>query len=247
MSDPVALRKYGLSPIALGLHNSTLYEPQRSGHFEVYIYLPPSLTNGDASKATELSKYITLACESFALPQIQTQPVDINYGNTKIHLAGQATFGGAQNLTCIDYIGADIEGILYSWQNLVFNPETSQMGWAYNYKTIGQVVEYAGDGSCVSSWILQGVWPNQIDYGSSLTRGQAELKKVTVQLSYDVAYRKYGTSNRSAHGTMATTALQNMVWKPQNQYQGAGIGPGVTNLSANNGGPLNAIQDNLGN
>ena len=247
MPDPVALRKYGLSPIALGLHNSTLYEPQRSNHFEAYIYLPPAITNGDAAKATELSKYITLACESFSLPNISTNAVDIPYGNTKIHLAGTAQFQGATNLVCTDFIGADIEGILYSWQNIVYNPETSQMGWAANYKTTAQVVEYAGDGSCVASWVLQGVWPSGVDYGNSLSKNEATLKKVSVTLSYDVAYRKYGTSNRYAHGTMATTALQNMVWKPQNQYQGAGANPGVTNISANNGGPLNAIQDNLGN
>lgn len=246
MPDPVAIRKYGLSPIALGLHNSTLYEPQRTGHFEVYIYLPPALTNGDANKANELSQYITLACKSFSLPQIQTQPVEIAYGNTKINLAGTASFQGGETLNCIDFIGADIEGILYSWQNLVYNPETSQMGWAYNYKTTAQVVEYAGDGSCVSSWILQGVWPSSVNYGQTLSRDQNNLKEVIVTLKYDVAYRKYGTSNRSEHGRMATTALQNMVWKPQDQYQGAGQNPGVYNPSANNGGPLNSIKDNLG-
>ena len=246
MPDPIALRKYGLSPIALGLHNSTLYEPQRTGHFEVYIYLPKALTNGDANKANELAQYITLACTSFSLPQIATDPQSISYGNTKIQLAGSAQFSGADSLECIDFIGADIEGILYSWQNLVYNPETSQMGWAYNYKTTAQVVEYAGDGSCISAWILQGVWPKSVNYGSGLTKGEAQLKKVTVSLSFDVAYRKYGTSNRFEHGTMATTALQNMVWKPQDQYQGAGMNPGVTNLSANNGGPLNSIKDNLG-
>lgn len=246
MPDQIALRKYGLSPIALGLHNSTLYEPQRQSHFEVYIYLPRSLTNGDAAKATELSTYITLAVTQFSLPTIGNNPQEIPYGNTKIKLAGTANFSGADTLTCFDYIGADIEGILYSWQNLVYNPETSQMGWAYNYKTTAQVVEYAGDGSCVASWILQGVWPQQIQYGQTLNKGEATLKQISVQLSYDVAYRKYGTSNRFDHGNMATTALQNMVWKPQPEYQGAGTTIGVTNLSANNGGPLNAILDNLG-
>lgn len=246
MSDPIALRKYGLSPIALGLNSSTLYEPQRSNHFEVYIYLPKALTNGDASKANELAQYITLAVTSFSLPQITTDTVDIPYGNTKISLAGKASFSNADSLECIDYIGADIEGILYSWQNLVYNPETSQVGWAYNYKTKAQVVEYAGDGSCVSAWILEGVWPKSVTYGSGMSKDQGGLKKVTCSLSYDVAYRKYGTSNRYQHGTMATTALQNMIWKPQDQYQGAGMNPGVTNLSANNGGPLNSIRDNLG-
>ena len=244
-NNAIAVRKYGLSPIALGLHNSTLYEPQRQSHFEVFIYLPKSLTNGDPAKATELSQYITLAVTQFSLPNIQNNAVTIPYGNTNIKLAGTATFGGADTLTCQDYIGADIEGILYAWQNLVYNPETSQMGWAYNYKTTAQVVEYAGDGSCVASWVLQGVWPTSINYGSSLNKGDASLKQISVQISYDVAYRKYGTSNRFEHGRMATTALQNMVWKPQNQYIGAGSAIGET-TAANNGGPLNAIMDNLG-
>lgn len=240
LNGKMAIRKYGLNPIALGLHNSTLYEPQRSNHFEAFIYLPTSLTNGDADKATELSKYITLAVTQFSLPTISTSPLTIPYGNTSIKLAGGAQFSSANSLTCTDYIGADIEGIFYSWQNIVYNPETSQMGWAYNYKTKAQVVEYAGDGSCVASWILEGVWPQEVSYGNSLSKDSGSLKQITATLSYDVAYRKYGTSNRSEHGRMATTALQNMVWKPQDQYQ-----DGI-NIQANNGGPLNHISDQMG-
>ena len=237
----VARRKYGLNPIAFNLHNSTLYEPQRQNHFELYIMLPIALTNGDPAKADQLAKYITLAVESFSLPQIQVSNQDISYGNTKIHLAGGVTFSGANSLTVIDYIGADIEGIMYSWQNLVYNPETGQMGWAYNYKTTATLVEYAGDGSCIASWILQGVWPGDINYGSTMSKGDASIKKITATIFYDVAYRKFGSSNRNTHGTMANTALQNMIWKPQDEYQDG------ENLNANNGGPLNHIQDNLGN
>lgn len=227
-------RNYALNPIAIGLHNNTLYEPQRSNHFEVYIYLPAILCDGDAAKIETWRKYITLATTDFSLPNITVSPIQIPYGNTKINLAGQVEFGGADTLTCVDFIGADVEGILYAWQNLVYNPETSQIGWAYNYKTDAKVLEYSGDGECLSSWILRGVWPSAVTYGDSLTKGDSSIKNVSVTMSYDLAYRKFGTSTRSTAQTAASNAAANMNWKDVNKY-----------AESNPGGPINPSKDSL--
>lgn len=225
-------RSYELNPVSLGLHNNTLYEPQRTNHFEVYIYLPAAIAGGDAAKTNDLRKYITLATENFSLPNISVDPITIPYGNAQIKIAGGASYGGADSLTCSDFIGADIEGILYAWQNLVYSPETGQIGWAYNYKTDARVLEYSGDGSCLASWILRGVWPSSVNYGSSLSKGGSDVKKVDVTLSYDIAYRKFGESTRTNHATNAAQSQTDMNWKAQADY-----------AESNAGGPINAIKD----
>lgn len=228
-------RMYALNPVALGLHNNTLYEPQRTNHFEVYIYLPDVIAGGDASRAEQLRKYITLATTDFSLPNYTTEPKEIAYNNTKIKIAGNTSFGGADSLVCNDFIGADVEGILYAWQNLVFSPETGQTGWAYNYKTDAKVLEYSGDGACLATWILRGVWPSSIEYGQSLSKnGGNEVKQVTVQLQYDLGYRKFGESTRDQHQSAAATALSDMTWKDQSAYS-------ATNM----GGSIEAVKDSF--
>lgn len=224
-------RNYALNPVSLGLHNNTLYEPQRNNHFEVYIYIPPVIAGGDAARIEQFRKYITLATTDFSLPNITVSPVEIPYGNTKIKLAGQVEYGGADSLECIDFIGADVEGILYAWQNIVYSPETGQVGWAVNYKTDAKVLEYSVDGACLASWILRGVWPSGITYGS-LSRGSSDIKKVSVQLSYDLAYRKFGQSTRNTAETAAAQALTDMNWKSQDQY-----------AADNAGGSIEAVKD----
>lgn len=234
-------RTYNLNPISEGIHNSTLYQPQMTNHFEVNILLRSDLT-GDTTNVEgiqKIRKYLNLSTTDFSLPEITTSPVDIPFGNTKIHIAGGTEFGGASSMTCVDYIGADIQRILYNWQMLVTNPETGQQGWAYNYKTDATVLQYAPDGSCINSWVLRGVWPSGINYGSSLSKDGADVSKVEVTLSYDIAYRKFDQANgRGANQaeSAALAALTNMSWKSQGSY-----------ASENSGGPLggDTFKDNI--
>ena len=225
-------RNYGLNPIAMGLHNNTLYEPQRSNHFEVYLYLPSIITEGDTSKIEQYRKYITLATTDFSLPRITTNPIEIPYGNTNIKLAGNVSYGGADQLTCVDFIGADVEGILYAWQQLVFNVETGQIGWAHNYKTDAKVLEYSPDGACLATWILKGAWPQSVEYGGRLSKGSSSVKNVVATIAYDLAYRKHGTSTRSDAEAAAAESAKNMTWKDSDQYE-----------EDNVGGPIEAVND----
>jgi hypothetical protein len=225
-------RNYALNPVAVGLHNNVIYEPQRTNHFEVYLYLPSAIADNNKIKTEEYRKYITLATQNFSLPNISVAPVTIPYGNTMIKLAGQVEYGGADSLECIDYIGADVEGILYAWQQLVANAETGQIGWAYNYKVDAKVLEYSPDGECLSTWILKGVWPSAIAYGGSLDKSSSDIKRVQVTISYDLGYRKFGTSTRNKAKQAAANAMSNMTWKDSYEDDNAG-------------GPITPINDQM--
>lgn len=220
-------RQYSLNPIIDDVYKSTLYQPQLQNHFELVINLNRDLTGGsNENNLSKLRRFLNLAVTSFSLPTITTTPIDIPYGNTTIHIAGKTEFSGANSITCIDYIGADIERILYNWQMMVTNPETGQQGWAYNYKTDATVIEYAPDGSSISAWVIRGLWPSEINYGS-LDKSSGDLKQIEVTLSYDLAYKKYdastGRENAGLEGSNAKNpanmAAANMAWKAPDDYE----------------------------
>lgn len=216
-------RQYSLNPIIDGVYNSTLYQPQMQNHFELVIDLTRDFFGGTSEEGINglrnQRRHLNLAVTSFSLPTITTNTVDIPFGNTTVHLAGKTEFGGANSISCVDYIGADIERILYNWQMMVTNPETGQQGWAYNYKTNATVIEYAPDGSSISAWVLRGLFPTEINYGS-LDKESGGLKQIEVTLSYDLAYKKYSDSTgREGHVKNAETAAKNMSWKESADYE----------------------------
>lgn len=153
------------------LSNNKMYEVQRSNHFEVII---PGL--GDDT---------TLLVSRCAFPEVNITPTELNYGNTKVKVAGLVEYGEG-SLDIYDSIVKDTEKKLSEWQKKVYNPDTGKMGWASDYKKDCQVNQYAPDGTYVRTWILQGAWPSTLNFGEGdYTNGEG--KKVAVTLQYDKA------------------------------------------------------------
>lgn len=229
-------RSYSLNPFVEGLSASTLFTPQLSNHWELDIKLPRDLNGGtNQDELSKLRRYLNLAITGFALPAITTTPVEVPYGNLTLKFAGRTEFGGSQNITVIDYIGADIERILYNQQMMIINPETGQMGWAPSYKTDATCILYSPDGACLSGWVFRGFWFSGIDYGS-LSKQDSGVRTIDVTISYDIAYKKYDASTGRESAALPDNdannpnmiAANNMAWKSQSDY-----------ASENEGGPLN--------
>lgn len=162
-------------PQSLGpmhMSNNKNYEVQRTNHFELAIQ--------------GLSTDVTLAVDSTSLANITIEPIELGYGNSKVKVAGQASFED-QEVVVKDFIVADTEGELYDWFKTVYDPETDKVGWAANYKRTARLYQYAPDGTYVRQWKLEGVWP--INFQSSeFTYDGAEKKTVTMTLAVDKAY-----------------------------------------------------------
>jgi len=174
MADAVL---YPKGPIHLSdLQNKYKWEPQRTNHFEVVI--------------SGLPAELTLAVNTFSLPNVTTDPIEVPHGNSRKKFAGQAAFGGADTLEVIDYVGLDTEAIVNDWKILVFNPETDQMGIANDYKKNATVTEFSPDHTQLRVWYLEGVWPSGVAFGDSLTQDGSDVKKITLSLAYDRGYRK---------------------------------------------------------
>ena len=156
------------------LSNNKTYEIQGSNHFEVII---PGM--GDE---------FTLCISTCNLPEVTIAAVELNYGNSKVKVAGTVELGDG-SLTVKDAIVADIEKKISDWQNLVYNKETGKMGWAYQYKKDLQVNQYGPDGTYVRTWVLQGAWPTSVSYGE-MDYSSGEKKQITMTIAYDNAKLK---------------------------------------------------------
>lgn len=153
------------------LSNNKQYEIQRNNHFELIV---PGM--GDD---------FTLTVSRCSFPEISVTPTELNYGNSKVKVAGLVELGEG-SLDVMDSIVKDTEKKIHDWQEQVYNSTTGKLGWAYQYKKDCQVNQYAPDGTYVRTWVLEGAWPSTVTYGEGdYTNGDA--KKITMTLQYDNA------------------------------------------------------------
>jgi hypothetical protein len=151
------------------------YEVQRNNNFQVSF------------AGIEGAETLTLAVDSFALPTIANEPIELSHGNSKVKVAGGATFEGG-DLVVKDFIIADTEKIVENWRKQVYNAETDAIGWAADYKKQGLVSEFSPDGTVERSWTLKGCWPSSVAYGEFSNDG-ADKKTITVTIAFDKAVR----------------------------------------------------------
>lgn len=160
------------------------YEVQRNNHFRFVIDLNDLQANNNTGVSN--GEIIELACNSIGLPNITKNAIDISYGNSKVHVAGEVDIDNI-SLQVNDFIEPDVEGILYEWARHVYDPKTGKIGWAVNYKKNATVVQYGPNGEVKRKWALQGVWPTNIDGGEMNYEG-SEKKQITMDLQVDNAY-----------------------------------------------------------
>ena len=147
------------------------FEVQRTNNFEVILQGFP--------------KEFTLAVESAPSPVISNDPIELAYGNSKVKVAGQASFDDF-DIQIKDFIDADLEMFLYQWRGQVYDPWTDRIGWAKDYKRNGFLHQYAPDGTCQRSWKLWGVWPTNYNGGDFQYDG-GDKKLISMTLSVDKA------------------------------------------------------------
>lgn len=172
-------------PLTLGASHYTTetWEVQRTNNFEISIAGLETLVGAGASRL------LTLAVTSAFLPSEQTNDVQLNYGNALVHVAGTTTYGSPGTVVVNDAIQEDIENLIVEWRKSVYNPDTDQVGLAFDYKMDARLVQYAPDGTLERTWKLTGVFPLSVDYGPLDYTSQGAAKQISMTLSYDKAYR----------------------------------------------------------
>ena len=169
-----------LSGDALAQANG-LFEPQRQNNwlFTVIDTIPGAeLLSGES---------LHIALETFNLPSITVEEVELNYQNVKRYVSGKATYE-TTTLAVKDMVDVGIASAFEAWMKLVYDPETDAGGLAKNYKKLCEATLFAPDGSAERIWQFIGCWPQQVNFGS-LDMSSSDKVNIEVTLRYDKAKR----------------------------------------------------------
>ena len=150
------------------------WEIQRRNNFEISI-----------AGVGESERLLTLSVVSGSLPSESNNPIEVQYGNSNIKVAGTYTIQSGR-LVVRDIIQKDVEALIEEWRSTVYNKETDAVGFAADYKKQARVTQFAPDGSRERTWKIEGVWPSSVDYGE-VSQTDNSLKEISITLEYDKA------------------------------------------------------------
>lgn len=185
------------------------FEPMRRNNFEVQITgLNKVNAAGTSNPMTTKSKsdgysLLTLSVASYSAPQVNINPITVHYGNNSAKFAGKPEFPDS-SLVVNDYVGADVEGLIMSWQNAVYNTETEQIGVAAYYKKTGYLLEYDMQGCLIRSWTIHGCWPSQVNLGD-FSQEDPNIRQITITLTYDKITLNKGGSGWSVSDNITSS------------------------------------------
>lgn len=171
------------------------YEVQRTNNFRFVISLD-ELTNNSGVSSGDI---IELACDSTGLPSISNGPINLDYGNSDVKVAGKAEVEDV-TVAVKDFIEPDVENILWQWRLKVYNPQTGKVGWAKNYKKQARIVMYGPNGEVERGWVCDGVWPTSLELGD-LDYSSGDKRQLSMNLSVDNAYIERTGVNTHYYGT----------------------------------------------
>jgi len=155
------------------LSNQAVGELQRTNNYLVEI----------AGLPEEVSFLVT----GIPLPQSENEVIVIRMGNSQIKLPGAGSFSNSE-MTLLDSVSLDTEKTIADWRNEVWHSKTHKIGQAINFKKDATITEFTPDGEVGRIWKLEGVWPSAFRPGE-LSAENSDVKKISVTLEYDCAYR----------------------------------------------------------
>lgn len=155
------------------------FEPQRKNNFTIEIIL-------DSPDDQEL---ILSAVASGFLPGLEFDEIEIGFGNERRYAAGRPQYE-AGTLTIRDYVDKDVRGAIERWLELVYDPNTAEIGNAADYKKVAYIVMTGPNGQNEAAWNLEGVWPKSVKRGE-LDYDSSDQNKIELTLRYDKAIREF--------------------------------------------------------
>jgi hypothetical protein len=132
---------------------------------------------------------ITLAVKSTQIPEMETEQVELSYGNGTVYVAGKTKSSGTWDINLRQLLEGDVVGTLVAWRRKVYNPQTGATGKPSEFKTDGFIYKYDPAGNLVEKRVVKGLWPTKVDVGDG-DYDSGDPCDVTLSLSYDRAYRE---------------------------------------------------------
>lgn len=127
---------------------------------------------------------LALFAQTCTLPNPSIPQIEIPHFNEKTKIAGGPAEFPNISLEIIDTVDPDTARKIWEWYSLVYNPETSAIGFASEYKKQGSIVQYDSKGNQLRTWKASGLWPTSINYGQA-DYSSGEPLRIALELSCD--------------------------------------------------------------
>ena len=149
-----------------------LGDVRRTNNFRLYI-----------ENVTTTDNYLDLIIQKAFLPKVSLNVLEIKRGNDSKKLAGAASWQGG-TVTILDVLSkAELEALL-DWFKQTYDSETGAIGIADDYKRVGYIAEYAGDGKLERKWPVEGLWISELNLGD-LDAANNGNKEISFTLQID--------------------------------------------------------------
>jgi hypothetical protein len=146
---------------------------------------------------TNIKSVLDLSLLSCTIPSFEFESTDLNHFNDSVKHLSKFSANNDMSATFYDYINGSSTSIMLAWQSAVGFKLTGQMGYKDDYVCDMDLYLYgpnrpgyvattdSAENGAIMQYKILNAWPRSVDVGEFSYDG-AEIKKVTVQFSYDV-------------------------------------------------------------
>lgn len=131
---------------------------------------------------------VVLAAQSVSLPRYDLEAVELFHYNDRVKVASKPN-ASDMSIQLVDFVSPNVVDQLWQWFKKVYDPNTSKMGYAGDYKKQCRVFEYDPGQVLIRTWTAYGVWPKNSptsEDARAYADGQ-EFVKIGLNLSVDRA------------------------------------------------------------
>jgi hypothetical protein len=132
------------------------------------------------------SDTLELSVQTGSAPNPTIDEIELPHGNDSIFVTGKAHVESI-SFTFLDMVEPHTAKVLADWWKLHYNPETSQMFPATNYKRVGMLFQTFIDASQAKAWELQGLWMPSFSPAPSLDYGTSDAVRIEATFRFDRA------------------------------------------------------------
>jgi len=161
------------------------FEPQRSHAGVIFIPHTGKGTAGDQVGGMNMQEYLSMATESFRLPAVSTETIQLGWFNENINIAGKQIVDDV-DFVIKDFVDMPVAEYLERWFAQVYNASNGAVGRAADFKKNVYMIIYSQDGNPeYSRWYkLEGCFISRIARGD-IDQNTSDIVRMTITLSVD--------------------------------------------------------------
>lgn len=140
------------------------------------------------TKAPGWTDSLVYAIKSFELPTVTITPLDIVFGHDQTAVAGRGLTNETIAVVFLDIPELKVVEFLFGWQKKIYNPVDKKMYSTKELATIkspGTLQQTDLANNTIRTWAFKGAWPLSVDYGGTVTMGDAVISEIACTFQVD--------------------------------------------------------------